>query len=215
LADEELVDIYDERLRKIGTESRYEAHAKGDWHLNFHCWIVSRRQGGTLLFQVRSERKPTFPGKLDSTVGGHYKTNETLRGVVREAEEELGVEVSVRELVPLGRRVDITSVGGMPKREIASVFLIIRDMPLERYRPDPAEVEGLVEIPIRDGLELFSSEVRGLKAKGLRWDQRSGRSIEVTRTLTHGSFVPKVDSYYLTLFIMAERYLVGERYLSI
>jgi hypothetical protein len=142
--------------------------------------------------------------------------NEKLRGVVREAKEELGVKVTSRELVHLGKRIDIASVGGMPKREIANVFLLSRDTSLEDYRPDPAEVEGLAEIPITKGLELFSGRVRSLKANGIRWDPRSGRRSEITRTVGRRNFVPKVDSYYLTLFIMAERFFAGERrYLSI
>jgi isopentenyldiphosphate isomerase len=214
--EEELVDIYDENLRKIGKDSRYEAHVKGEWHLNFHCWVVRHRDGGALLFQIRSKKKPTFPGKLDSTVGGHYKADEKLSGVVREAKEELGLQVKSRELVHLGRRIDIASVGGMPKREIANVFLLPRDAPLEDYRPDPEEVEGLVEIPIRKGLELFSGRVKSFMANGIRWEPKAGRRIEVTRTVERRSFVPKVDSYYLTLFIMAQRYVAGEkRYLSI
>jgi len=31
--DAELVDIYDDDLRKVGVATRYEAHKKGLWHL--------------------------------------------------------------------------------------------------------------------------------------------------------------------------------------
>ncbi len=215
MPDDELVDIYDDNLRKIGAATRQEAHEKGEWHLNFHCWVVTNRSGGSLLFQVRSKKKPTFPGKLDSTVGGHYKSNEALQGVIREVHEEIGLKVDVHELIPLGRRIDIASVGGMPKREVANVFLLRRDLPLNRYRLEPTEVEGLVEVPMRKGTALFAGEVRRVRASGIEWLDKSKRWLKRTRTLSQKDFVPKVDSYYSTLFIMVERFLAGERHLSI
>ncbi len=215
LVSDELVDIYDDNMKKIGIATRYEAHAKGEWHLNFHCWVVTHNSGGALLFQVRSKRKPTFPGKLDSTVGGHYKMNEGLRGVMREVNEEIGIKVHSRELVPLGRRLDIASFGGIPKREIANVFLLMRDLSPRDFHPDSAEVEGLLEIRIVNGLKLFSGEVRTVRAIGIKWDTKSRRWGDCVPVVNRRDFVQKADSYYLTVFIMAERFLAGEKYLSI
>ncbi len=149
--DAELVDIYDDELRKVGVATRYEAHKKGLWHFNFHCWVVTRRGKGAVLFQVRSESKPSFPGLLDSTVGGHYRAGERSADVTREIEEELGVRAEMKDLVPLGRRVDVASYHGVSKREIAEVFLLECGRPLSEYRVDASEVVGLVEVPIDSG----------------------------------------------------------------
>src|SRR5689334_1784732 len=97
-ADRELVDIYDDNTQKVGTATRNEAHRSGRWHLNLHCWIVSRDGGGSLLFQLRSREKPTFPGLLDSTVGAHYRSHQTLRGVLHEGVEELGLRIDPSSL---------------------------------------------------------------------------------------------------------------------
>ena len=107
LPDDELVDVYDDALNKVGVVTRNEAHRKGYWHLNLHCWIVTKRKGGAVIFQVRSEDKPTFSGLLDSTVGGHYKAGEQLEDVAREIKEEIGLDPDVKKLVPLGSRVDV------------------------------------------------------------------------------------------------------------
>ena len=212
--DDELVDVYDDALNKVGVATRNEAHRKGYWHLNLHCWIVTKRKGGAVIFQVRSEDKPAFPGLLDSTVGGHYKAGEKLEDVAREIEEEIGLDPDVKKLVPLGSRVDVTGLDGLSKREIAEVFFIRDDRPLRAFKVDPLEVRALVEVRIWDGLRLFSGRSKKIKAAGVEWD-RAGKATEANLEVVKGSFVPKMDSYYMTLFIMAMRLLKGDRYLSI
>jgi hypothetical protein len=104
--------------------------------------------------------------------------------------------------------------GGLSKREIAEVFFIRDDRQLRAYKVDPLEVRALVEVRIWDGLRLFSGPARKFKAAGVEWD-RAGRAMEEKMEVTKGSSVPKMDSYYMTLFIMAMRLLKGDRYLSI
>ena len=214
LPDDELVDVYDDALNKVGVVTRNEAHRKGLWHLNLHCWIVTRRKGGTMIFQVRSGAKASFSGLLDSSVGGHYKAGERLEDVAREIEEELGLDADVEKLVPLGRRVDVAAYDGLSKREVAEVFFIRDDRPLRAYKIDPLEIKALVEVRIVDGLRLLSGRVNRIKAQGVEWG-KDGKAKDVTMPVTRKSFVPKMDSYYMTLFIMARRLLSGERYLSI
>lgn len=164
--DNELVDVYDETLNKVGVVTRDEAHRMGYWHLNLHCWIVTKRKGGAVIFQVRSESKPTYAGLLDSTVGGHFKAGEKLEEVVREISEEIGIEPHVKRLVPLGSRVDVAGYDGLSKREIAKVFFIRDDRPLRSYKVDPLEVRALVEVRIWDGLRLFSGRSKKIRQRG-------------------------------------------------
>ena len=82
------------------------------------------------------------------------------------------------------------------------------------YKVDPLEVRALVEVRIWDGLRLFSGRARKIKAEGVEWD-RAGEATETKMEVTKVDFVPKMDSYYMTLFIMAMRLLKGDRYLSI
>ena len=168
-----------------------------------------------MLFQVRSRQKPAFPGLLDSAVGGHYRADQTLQGVLHEAMEEIGLRIDASDLLPLGRRLDIAKAGDMIKREVATVFFLQRDSPPSEYRLDRSEVEGLVELPIASGLRLFSGEATRAKVKGVYWEDGSQSWTESEKSVKQDDFVPKADSYYLTVFIMAERLLAGEKYLSI
>lgn len=209
------MDIYDDGGKNVGTATRYEAHKMGLWHYNFHCWVVTRRGDGALIFQIRSESKPSFPGLLDSTVGGHYKAGERSAHVIREVEEELGIKPEANKLTPLGRRIDVASYGGISKREIAEVFFLESDVKLSRYHVDPTEVAGLLEIPLELGLSLFSGQTNTISAKGIRWNESAKEPRGVAVVLDQERFVPKMDSYYMSLFIAARRYLSGEKHLSI
>ena len=214
LSENELVDIFNDNMKRIGTASRRQAHKNGEWHLNFHCWVLTRSGHGAVLFQIRSKDKPTFPSMLDSTIGGHYKAREKSPDLVREVDEEIGIKVTKQDLVPLGRRIDISASGGVLKREVANVFFLNCSFAPSEFQIDPAEIAGLVEIQISKGLKLFSNEIRLVEAT--KWTMKSGRKWE-SKTLRVGQkdFVPKVDSYYLTLFIMAKRFLAGKKYISI
>ena len=213
--DEELVDVYDDSLIRVGVATRYEAHKKRSWHFNFNCWVVTHRRGGSVVFQVRSRVKATFPGLLDSTVGGHYRAGERSPDLVREVREEIGARVSSGDLIPLGRRVDVASYRGVSKREIAQVFLLPSDRPLARYRLDRSEIEGLVDVQIEEGLALFSGTRDSLEVRGIGWEESPGKWRGVDMRVGRESFVPKMDSYYPTMLIMARRLLDGEGYLSI
>ncbi|HLI50852.1 MAG TPA: NUDIX domain-containing protein, partial [Thermomicrobiaceae bacterium] len=100
---------------------RAAVHRDGDWHRAFHCWIGWRdRESGVskLLVQKRSAGKDTVPNLLDVAVGGHYRAGESLEQVFREIEEELGITVSLDDLIPLGRRRSVGREGGVIDREI-------------------------------------------------------------------------------------------------
>src|SRR5579862_1982864 len=103
LDEPEMFDLYDADGRSLGrSKAREEVHRDGDWHRSAHVWIYTGE--GCLLFQRRAHDKDTWPGRLDASIGGHYRAGEDRDGVVREAQEELGLAVSLAELIPLGVR---------------------------------------------------------------------------------------------------------------
>src|SRR5690242_15381466 len=72
---------------------RAAVHRDGDWHRAVHVWVTGLGPAGEpfLLAQRRSTAKDTWPGRLDATVGGHYRAGEGLAEALRETEEEIGV----------------------------------------------------------------------------------------------------------------------------
>ena len=145
----EPLEIYTPDGRPTGrSKARGQVHRDGDWHLAFYCWIVRAGPNGPeLLLQRRSEVKDTWPGRFDASAAGHVRFGETRSEMVREVLEELGLEVAESELMRLpSHRQEHYHPNGIIDREHHELNLYRCDLSLERYRPSPTEVSGLVSL---------------------------------------------------------------------
>ncbi len=145
---------------------RGDVHRDGDWHAALHVWIGGLDGEGRpfALFQRRSSSKDTWPGAIDVAVGGHVRAGESLVHAVREAEEEIGLSVSLARLVRLGRR--FARGTAVPDNEVQEAFAARSDLPLDRYRLHPDEVAGVLRLPLAETIALFEgrrASVRGLE----------------------------------------------------
>ncbi|MBP2320322.1 isopentenyldiphosphate isomerase [Kibdelosporangium banguiense] len=203
----ENIDIYDANLAHLGVMERVQAHLTGQWHRAFHCWVVSA--DGKVLLQKRSPSSAGYPSLLDVSAAGHLEAGESVLAGAREITEELGIPVAVEELHFLGERVEVADLtNGHLNREFQSVHLLRCDVPLSGYQADPGEVVGLVWLPITDGYQLFDGSVRELTLSGYRFSA-DGAWEPFDMAVTTESFVPRIQRYYVTALIMAERLLAG------
>ena len=210
----ELLDIFDAKMHHIGTASRDEVHSKGYWHQTFHCWIAQKENDEYyVLFQIRDTQKDTAPNKLDITAAGHLKAGETKEEGLRELREELGLDVSADQLVYLGIRISASENEKQINKEFAQVYLLRNDTPMEDYVFQEGEVAGLVQIKVKDGLKLCAGEVNSVRCKIVKKvDNRMQIGYE---NISLKQFIPRIDSYYYKIFIMADRLFAGIPYLSI
>lgn len=178
--DEEL-DVLDGNGVPTGARKRRgDVHRDGDWHAALHVWIGGVDEEGRpfALFQRRSSSKDTWPDAIDVAVGGHLRAGEGVAHAVREAEEEIGLSVSVAQLVRLGRRfVRGTAVAD---NEVQEAFALRSDLPLDRYRLHPDEVAGVLRLPLDEAIALF--ERRRARVRGLELERGSSiaRPVEAT-----------------------------------
>ena len=87
---------------------------------------------------------------------------------MREAREEIGLELSLDDVTILGRRF----VRAQPSdNEVQDVFAVRADLPLGAFTPHPLEVDALLRLPIADAIALL--ERRGRLGRGAR--ARAGR----------------------------------------
>lgn len=194
--NDELLDIFDEHMNRIGTASRLDVHRQGLWHQTFQCWIAAKGHSGPmLLFQKRHPDKDTHPNKYDITSAGHLLSGETAEDGVRELEEEIGVRASFSQLVPIGVIPVEMRYKTMIDREFCHVFLYECDLPLEQYSLQHDEVVGIVQIAANDAIRLFSGETDTAEANGLETDG-DGQPISVRRQLRLEDFVPHGTPYY-------------------
>ncbi|MDE1810577.1 MAG: NUDIX domain-containing protein [Candidatus Micrarchaeota archaeon] len=209
--EDEIVDIFDKDMNPLGVASRRVAHEYDLWHKSFDCFIVTANDGGQVLLQRRGSGKALYPNLLDATSSGHYQSGEGAEAAVREIHEELGVKVAFEELAPLGIRLDLSRY----HTSFADIFLLRRDDGLMSYMPNTAELDGIVAVGIKDGLELLSGKVSKITVKGTVFDKAKSswmaRDIEITKM----DFIYYVDNYFYKVFVAAERFLEGRKLLPI
>jgi isopentenyldiphosphate isomerase len=193
---------------------RAAIHRDGDWHRAIHVWVagLDEHDAPFLLFQRRSPRKDTWPDRYDATVGGHYRSGETLLDTPREVEEEIGVAVSMDQLRPLGVRVCTNEAQlGVVDREVQDLFLLRDDRPLTAYRLNPAELAALVRFPLDDLLPFLADERTSVAGECLV----PGASIAEPTIAHRQDFIPTVDRYFLRVAIAARNALRGDHYVAV
>lgn len=86
--------------KRIGKISRKEAHKHGILHETIHCWIVNQK--GEVLLQHRSKEKSQYADYYHLSIGGHVEYGDSAKEtVLKEAEEELGIEFDKSKLTLL------------------------------------------------------------------------------------------------------------------
>ena len=132
-----------------------------------------------MLFQRRSSSKDSWAGALDVAVGGHLRAGESLAETVREAEEEIGLVVTLDDLTRLGRRFAHSARG--TDNEVQEVFALRSDLGLAGYRLHPDEVEGVVTVALDDAIALFDGDREVVPALELRRGSGTGvpKAIEI------------------------------------
>lgn len=211
----EMIDVFDGNHKYVGQEERLSVHKKGMWHQTFHCWIVGERSTERfVVLQLRALKKKNYPNMLDITAAGHLEAGELPEDGIRELEEELGVKVTSKSLRYLGIKHDIADEpGGIQNREFAHVYLLRDDRTLAEYHLQEDEVSGLVSLPLSQGLRLFSGEIDSIQCDAIRVE--GGQTVNFKRIVKVTDLIPRVDSYYLKVLIMAELFLNGASYLAI
>lgn len=155
---DEKIDILDERGNPTGeTVWKSAAHRQGLLHRSFHCWVCSPK-GEYLFVQRRAPDKELWPGMLDVTAAGHLQAGEEVMDGLREVEEELGLIVDPRKLIPLGTRRSLTRERDATNREFQEVYLLPEATPPEDYRLQEEEVAAILRLEPASADRLFEGE---------------------------------------------------------
>lgn len=129
----ELWDLYTEGRQLSGrTHIRGEAIPEGFYHLVVHVWIRNSR--GEYLISQRSASRPTFPLMWECVGGSVTKGEVSLTGAIREAKEEVGVDL----LPEQGRVVFTRTRRGFG--DIMDVWLFDYDGPVDLKNATTDEV---------------------------------------------------------------------------
>lgn len=146
----ELWDLYTrERARTGETHVRGERLPPDRYHLVVHVWIRSSR--GEWLISQRAASRPTFPLKWESVGGSVTAGEDSLTGALREAEEEVGVQLDPA----LGRCISSTVREHF--QDIRDVWLFTYDGDLDLSRATTDEVAQMRWMTVEDIRELYEA----------------------------------------------------------
>lgn len=96
MADDELVAIYDEHARVVGSATRADMRARGLWHAA-GVVLVRSGDGRSVYVHRRTPTKDVYPGAIDCWAGGVVGAGESPDACAR---RELAEELGVRGVVP-------------------------------------------------------------------------------------------------------------------
>lgn len=127
----ELWDLYDESGKSTGyVIERGQQVPSGYYHLAVDIWIVN--DFNELLIQKRSKTKRIRPNIWAATGGSVLSGETSLQGCIREAREEIGVNID-KDKARL-----MTTIKG--KETIWDVWVILQDIELNQVCLQPEEV---------------------------------------------------------------------------
>ncbi|NRD77087.1 NUDIX domain-containing protein [Bacillus sp. BRMEA1] len=206
----EKLKIFDENRKEIGIAERSEVHKRGYWHETFHCWFVNKIDGiYYIYFQIRSNQKKDFPNLLDITAAGHIMANECVSDGIREVKEELGVEVSIEDLAPLGVMEDRIITDRFIDKEFGHVYLYFMKS-TEEFLIDREEVSGVVKTKFKDFHHLCLRETEEIIVEGFELDEL-GEKMPFKKPVGLEQFVPHQKEYLETVVkLIANRITEGK-----
>lgn len=197
--ENEQLKIFDENRDQIGIATREEVHRLGYWHETFHCWFMSIEMGIVYIYlQLRSDTKKDYPNLYDITAAGHILANESVQDGVREIKEEIGIDVSFRELVPLGIIDYSVLKEGFIDKELANVFLYKCNKSFDDFTFQREEVKGIVKVEFNDFIELWYGEKDFIRIKGVEI-KKDGNKTLIDEDVGMDKFVPHQILYYKTV----------------
>ncbi|WP_040282078.1 NUDIX hydrolase [Psychroserpens damuponensis] len=155
---EALIDIVDKNGRPTGIAvPKTEIHNKGHLHNTAHVWFYDAY--GNILLQQRAASKTICPLLWDVSVAGHIDAGETPeQAAVREAKEEIGVDVSEEKLNKIGVFECFQSYpNGIIDNEFHHTFIAKIKMNSNDFILQREEVEAVKLVTIDEFVNLLNN----------------------------------------------------------
>lgn len=128
----ELVDVYDENKNitgKIIDRKDINTLTDHEYIITVHCFIINL--SNQILLTQRSLNK-NRGGKWEETHGGLRVGEQSINGIIRELQEEIGINVNAQELKL------ITTI--KRKNKFRDIYILRKDIPLYSLRYNDGEV---------------------------------------------------------------------------
>lgn len=152
------------------TATREECHKKGLWHKAVVVFIVSSDNKNVLL-QLRSAQKKLWPNLWDVAAGGHVDAGELgHQAALREAKEELGLDLRSEDLEFIGATTSVNLIGDVINNHYNEYYVAHVDLDTQNLRIQPEEVQDVKWVPVNELAERVANNFDGLTDKGGCWN---------------------------------------------
>jgi hypothetical protein len=173
----------------------------------FNLWIVQTEPEPAIVYQQRSPNSTWEPNKLDVSAGGNYSAGESLLDGLREAEEELGKSYDPKNVVSVGRRLNVSpDKNGLERKTVLDIFLIEDNDSIDDYVLEEREVSGITVCPLSKLLELHQGLIDSFEVELL-----DNKGSLISYLVNKDSFPKNWDNYHYKMALLIERYIKGER----
>ena len=150
-------------------ETREICHEKGLWHKAVAMFMINSK--GQVLLQKRSANKKLWPNMWDMTAGGHVLAGEFgFEAIIREIQEELGIEINKNDILFIGSAVSTNIKGDIINRHFNEYYIINKDVDEKTLNLQTEEVADIKWFDKDEVLERIKNNYEGLTEKTGCWD---------------------------------------------
>lgn len=167
---EEFFDVLDEKGNYTGkVETREKCHKEGLWHKAVAVYIINSKN--QILLQRRSANKRLWPNMLDVTAGGHVLAGEFgFEAIIREAKEELGIELNKNEITFLGASISKQSEKDIINNHFNEYYIVRKDLDETKLKLQKEEVSEIKWIDKEEIIERIKDDYNGITNKEGCWE---------------------------------------------
>ncbi len=167
---EEYFDVLNEKgnfTGKVG--SREVCHKEGLWHKAVVVFIINSKE--QVLLQKRSPNKRMWPNTWDVTAGGHVLAGEFgFQAIIREAKEELGIELNKNEMTFLGSSISRNLKGGIINNHFNEYYIVNKDLDETKLKLQEEEVSEVNWVDKDVIIEKIRNNYDGITDKEGCWE---------------------------------------------
>ncbi len=150
--------------------SRDECHEKGLYHKAVVLFIISSDNKRVLL-QQRSSSKKLWPNLWDITAGGHVLTGELgYQAVIREAKEEISVDIDKESLDFIGCTTSYVTKGNIIDRHFNEFYVTHKDINVKDIVLQKEEVQDIKWFDKEEIIKKVNNNYDGLTGKNSCWN---------------------------------------------
>lgn len=167
---EEFFDVLNEKGEYIGkTETREKCHTEGFWHKAVAMFIINSK--GQVLLQKRSANKKMWPNMWDITAGGHVLAGEFgFQSIIREAEEELGIDLNKNDITFIGSSISSNIQGKIVNNHFNEFYIVNKDVDETTLKLQEEEVSEVKWVDKNEIIERIKDNCNGITAKEGCWE---------------------------------------------